>query len=165
MDKTTEKIIKKGSELVEGGKRRKITDFDSGLLQQSFESIIGNSQEKYEKWCEHLVNVATRLENLHLNDKVRLTVLDDIDEFFKIKLPQISSGHTDFDRKTLYHEIARDDGKTTSCTTELYNNVVMSIREEQYFNLTNKARVLVYKAKARLETDTFKWHRSNITKE
>lgn len=159
-------LVKKMSNLFEESKRKKITDFDTGLLSQSFEPITGTPEERYEKWCSCLVNVASRLENLYKDDKERLPILKKIDDFFKEELPGIRTEVSDYREKTrviLLH-VEGSEGEY-SCVPESLRETIKSIREEQYNDLSNRAKVLLAKARGRLDEDLFLWHRKGVIRE
>lgn len=158
-------LFRKMSSFFEDSKKRKITDFDTGLLNISFEPITGSPEERYEKWCARLINIATRLENIELennngdNSKTRSQILKDIDTFFDIKLPKIMPNVSDYSQEARVINIEVQEGDPNiSCVPESLESTLKSIREEQYTDLINQCRKLVYRALARLKK-VFSWHR------
>ena len=158
-------LLKKMSNLFEESKKRKITDFDSGLLQQSFEPVTGTPEDRYEKWSACLVNVASRLENLHKDDKKRLPILKEIDEFFKEELSPITTKITDYQQLSRIIEICVDNQRLGTCVPDSLEITIRAIREEQYNVLSNKAKSLIAKARARLNEDVLIWHKQDLIEE
>jgi len=162
MEKKDQDLIKKVSKLIEEGKKRKITDFDSGLLQESFETIEGSTTERYEKWCKRLLNVATRLENLRIENKKSVddenySVLKEIDAVLKQKSPQIQIVKGDHGGNTI---VCRDNpGGSCTCIPTAFDKTLEMVKEREYYGLITSIKLLEYKARARL--DSFKWHRDD----
>lgn len=151
-------LLKKMANILEKADKRKITDFDTGLLYDVFTPITGTSEERYEKWSARLVNVASRLENIHLNEKTQLPILKKIDAFFDGKLGEIDTDVSDFSEKDriIKLNISGRQGDS-SCVPESLGETLRSIREEQYNVLAFKAKKLVYKAMAQLKKE-LTWH-------
>ena len=151
--------------LFEETKKRKIPDFDTGLLYDVFTPITGTPEERCEKWSARLVNIASRLENLHKGEKEKLTILKKIDSFFDEKLGEIDTDVSDFTEKEriIKLNISGRQGES-SCVPESLGETLKSIREEQYNVLAFKAKKLVYKAMAQLKKE-FAWHREGLIKE
>lgn len=158
-------LLKKMSNLFEETKKRKITDFDTGLLYDVFTPITGTPEERCEKWSARLVNIASRLENLHKDDKTQLPVLEKIDGFFDETLGEIDTDVSDFTEKEriIKLNISGRQGES-SCVPESLGETLKSIREEQYNVLAFKAKKLVYKAIAQLKKE-FAWHRAGLIEE
>jgi len=162
MEKKDQDLIKKVSKLIEEGKKRKITDFDSGLLQESFETIEGSTTERYELWCKRLLNVATRLENLRIENKKSVDdegylVLKEIDVVLKQKPPKITVNRAD---RGGINIICWDNIKSSSfCTISNFDKTMEATKEREYYGIINSIKLLEYKARARL--DSFKWHRDD----
>lgn len=162
-------LIKKLSSLFEESKKRKIVDFDGGLLNDAYEPITGSAEEKFDKWSDRLIRVVTRLENLSKENK-RPEVLDDIYDFFDgIELPHISPCVKD-DSVTIKYgrtiQIDRGDGnESISCPSELFNDTAQKIRQEQYVPLIAKVKVLFARAMAELKDTEFMWHRDGLIRE
>ncbi|MCK4830200.1 hypothetical protein KA005_81535 [bacterium] len=163
-------LIKKLSSLFEESKKRKIVDFDGGLLNDVYEPITGSAEEKFDKWSDRLIRVATRLENLSKKGKQRPEVLDDIYDFFEnLRLPHISPCVKD-DSITIKYgrtiQIDRgDDKEPISCPSELFNDTAQKIRQEQYVPLIAKVKVLFARAMAELKGTEFMWHRDGLIRE
>ena len=164
-------LFKKMSNLFEESKKRKIVDFDRGLLHDVFEPITGNAEEKFDRWSDRLIRVATRLENLYKNKDDKPEVLGEIYMFFdKIKLPFIAPKVKD-DSVTIKYgrtiEIYRGDGgrESMSCPSELFNDTVEKIRQEQFIPLIAKVKTLFARAMAELEDSEFMWHHIGLIEE
>ena len=159
-------ILKKMANLFEESKKKKITDFDSGLLAQSFEPVTGSPEDRYEKWSARLVNIVSRLENLHKDDKVRLSILEEIDDFFEETLPNLMTHVNDFSEKARIIDLDVEGvSGTSSCVPESLEATIRAIREEQYNVLSNKAKSLLARARARLNEDVLIWHKQDLIEE
>lgn len=165
-------LIKKFTHMMEDTKKRKIEDFDGGLLNESYEHITGTSEEKYERWCERLINVATRLENILIYKKHKYpekveTILRDIDVFFKKELPQIRPTVDDYTQeKGRFIKIHREDGKSSSsCIPETFSKTVELIREEQYSRFLSQIKILERRARALLPEEIINWHQEDFIEE
>jgi len=167
MEKKDQDLIKKVTKLVDESKRKKITDFDSGLLQESFEPVVGTTVEKYDLWCKRLLNIATRLENIRLEqngslDDEKYSILKEIDDVLSKKPSRIQV--TRGEKGTI--EIMCDKGdfgdalvKASGCTEQIFDKTLDAVREYEYFDLINSIKKLEYRARARI--DQFRWHKSD----
>ena len=162
MEKKSEDILKKVTNLIEESKRKKITDFDSGLLQESFEPVIGTTEEKYDLWCKRLLNVATRLENIRVKNKGDLDdenyfVLKEIDAILKEDPPQIKIVRGDGDNMIIM--TSYNVKGVSTCRPDTFETTLKLVKEREYQKVVNHMKLLEYKAKARL--DSVKWHRDD----
>jgi len=160
-------LIKKLTKLMTDTKKQKITDFDTGLLEESFEHITGKPSEKFDRYCDKLINIATRIENLKQKEENGKydKILDEVEYFLEnVKLPYISTEVNDYKQKSgRYITIKRSDveGSSESCEMENFDKRVDIIRDEQYFVLTVKTRHLIEKAKPYLDDVVFSWHKKH----
>jgi hypothetical protein len=163
-------LLKKITNLFEESKKRKIIDYDGGMLQDIFEPITGNAEEKFDRWSDRLIRVAARLENLYMNKDDKPEVLNDIYTFFDgLKLPYISSEVKD-DSVTIKYgrtiQIRREDNnQITTCPVEIFNDIAQTIRHEQYMPLIAEIKRLFTRAVAVLQQTEFSWHRNDLIEE
>ena len=162
-------LLKKFSSILEDTKKRKINDFDGGLLNEAYEHITGTPEEKYERWCERLINVATRLNNVltygkHKHAAKVEEILENIDTFLTNELPQIRPSIDDYTQEQgRFIKVCRGDSKPeSSCIQETFVKTVELIREEQYFKLINDAKKLEYQARSLLPNEVMRWHRDDM---
>jgi len=163
-------LLKKVTSLLSDQKKRRIIDYDSGLLHDIFEPITGNAEEKFDRWSDRLIRVAARLENLYMNKDGKPEVLQEIYEFFEtLQLPHITSSVKD-DSVTIKYgrtiQIKRgDNDQLTSCPVEIFNDIAQTIRHEQYMPLIAEIKQLFARAVAVLQQSEFSWHRDDMIDE
>jgi len=161
--------FKKITNLFDESKRRRIVDFDKGLLNDVFEPVVGAEPDKFDKWSDRLIRVAARLQNLSKKGKPP-KVLNEIYEFFEnVKLPYIAPIVKDDSITIKYGRTIRinrgDGGQEMSCPSELFNDTVDKIRQEQFIPLIAKVKSLFAKAMAELEDENFDWHKDDLVDE
>jgi len=162
MEKKSEDILKKVTNLIEESKRKKITDFDSGLLQESFEPVIGTTEEKYDLWCKRLLNVATRLENLRIKNKKSVddpdySILKEINAILSQKPPKIQimrESQGDIDIMCNFDVV-----NSSTCSVETFDKTLEVVKAEEYYVVINRIKKAEYMARARL--DSVKWHKDD----
>jgi len=163
--------INKISRLIEDSRKKKIIDYDTGLLNDVFESITGTSEEKFDRWSDRLIRVTARLENLYRDEVEKPLILKEIYEFFdEIELPYISSSVKDASVDIKYGRtitITRGDCNDydISCPVELFNDIAQTIRQEQYIPLIAQIKKLFAKAMSILKDNNFSWHREGLITE
>jgi len=152
--------------------RQKNSDYDSGLLQDAFNPIIGTSEKKYDDRCDRLARIAARLERLKYknkieNDKQLDQILNDIYRFLDEKLPSIIPTVSDYKQKEgRIITIGREDSSAKpTCVIETLDNTTKLVREEQYFEKNNQIRKLESRAMAFLDDNVFPWHRNDWIEE
>lgn len=163
-------VLKKFENLMEGVKKKKIFDFDGGLLNDVFEPITGNAEEKFDRWSDRLIRVATRLENISKTSGVRPKVLDDIYRFFEnVKLPFIAPKIKDDSVTIKFGRTIRiergDESQDMTCPSELFNDITQKIRQEQFIPLVAQIKILFARAMAELDDKNFAWHKEGFVKE
>jgi len=163
-------LLRKVTHLFDESRKRKIIDYDSGLLHDIFEPITGTAEEKFDRWSDRLIRVAARLENLYKKKTEKPEILEEIHEFFDtLELPYITSEVKDRS-VTIEHgrtiTIKRGDSdQNCSCPVEIFNDISLTIRHEQYLPLIAHVKMLFYKAVAVLESTEFTWHREDLFEE
>jgi len=158
--------LKKMMNILGETRGKKITDFDTGILIEQFETLKGNPEEQYNEACKRLLHVYTRLKKLEIKDAE--PILDEIEEFFeKAKLDTVSPSVDDYSEKegrTIKITRSDDTSAKYSCTQEIFHETMRNIRMEQYFPLINKVQLLEAKAMAYLK-DSIPWHNTDILEE
>jgi len=145
-----------------------VSDYDSGLLQDSFAPITGTPEEKYDDRCDRLERVASRLKRWKYKKKIENNeeldkVLLDIDSFLDKDLAGIIPVVSDYKQKEgRIITVKREDSSAEpTCVAENLTETAELIREEQYFKKNNQIRKLGIRAKAFLDDDIFFWHRDD----
>jgi len=159
-----EKELKKILNLIKQNKTKDITDYDTALLYNIFEPITGEPQEKYNTICDRLVKVTGRIYKQHLqqdNGNPPPDILKEIDDFLEEDvLDAVSPTISDYSQREgrIINIDCGSNREKASCTPEIFNKTIDTIREEQYLVLTNKGRKLLYRAIAHLRDDVIPWH-------
>jgi len=161
-DKTDDKKIMEYLKNISGKHTREIDDFDSALLYELFEGTTGTPREKYDKLCDRLVLVASRLEKQYLtenNGSDRPDILSKIEGFLKdSKLSEVSPNIEDYAQREgrVISILSNDKKLKCSCTYEIFNKTVDRITEEQYFQLMTIAE---------LKESSIPWHKNDWVEE
>jgi len=164
MDKEYEKKFNELYKLMTSGKSKKeVYDFDSALLNDVFEDITGSPEERFDKICNKLGRVLSRLEREYIDQEDKPEIIEEIEDFLdNTVLPATGPSVEDYQqREGRITTITRDDKKTEhSCTDETFNKTMDRIEKEQFLTLINKAKRLYFKAVAYLEDIV--WHREEL---
>lgn len=166
-DKDVFNVLKRA---ISDKQRRKITDYDMGLLQDIFEPITGTPEEKFDRWSDRLIRINARLENLHKDtvEENKPQIIDRIYEFFdELKLPSIIPMVIDTAVDQKYGrmvKIVRTDNENQSESYKVSDIQLMDatqiIRQEQYLILTAKVKRLFAEAISELKKTEFQWHKT-----
>jgi len=162
-DKNTLNLLKQFAGL---SKKNKIEDYDTALLNNFFENITGTPREKYDQYCDRLILVAARIERYYKDhdDESRPEILSNISIFLNKPLPSIAPEIEDYtQREGRVITIKRGDKDVKcSCITETFNKTIDRISEEQYYEMVNEVRELLYLAIAELKENIIPWHKEGI---
>ena len=165
-----EKDYKKVLKLLEEGKKRKVNNFDDGLLNRSFEDHIkGDSEVQFKSVQEDLMRYFSRLMRIKIEEKDSYDdrfdiILSEIEGVInEITLPSIIPNVDDYqEKRDRIIKIKRSDDADNdyACLPDpdVYAKTIDNIRKEQFFPLTNKLELLTAKARAYLDDSVFSWH-------
>lgn len=163
MDKDNAKKFDELYKLLSAGKTHKeVYDFDSGLLNDIFEDLTGNAEERYDKICTKLSRVLSRLIRHYKDSDDKPDIIAKIQRFLDSSiLPSAGPNIEDYQqREGRIINIKREDSKISfSCTDETYNKTIERIEKEQFILLINQAKSLYSEAIAYLEDIV--WHRKD----
>lgn len=172
-----EKDYKKVLKLLEESKKRKINNFDDGLLNRSFdEHATGDSEIIFRYAKEDLMRYVSRLMRIKIEEKDKYdkrfdAILDEIEkELNELVLPGVIPNVSDFqEKRDRIIKITRKDDPDNDyvCIPDpvAYVKTIDNIRIEQFFPLTNKLEFLTAKARAYLDDSVFSWHKDKRVKE
>ena len=166
-----ERELKKLLSSIKDIKSKEINDYDGALLNSIFENVRESPREQFNDLCGLLVKVCARIERHCIEKKLdRPDILSKVDAFLNsTKLPNISTSVEDSEQKEgrIITLNRGDISGNISCPSDptIFSRTVDGIREEQYFTLSNKVKLLLYKAIAFLDEKVIPWHGEDMITE